>query len=286
MIRFDVWQSSRVEAMVSRAAASVLAGLCVALSVAQAGAARTSAAIDEALRAGGFYAGPHPAMQAAAGVHGLRSDSLGRRSLRIGDRGADVAELQLALAWQGFPSGTIDARFGSQLLSALTGFQRGAGLPADGVAGPTTMSALRQAPPRSRLLLAWPLLAPVGDRFGPRGDRFHEGIDLLAPFGTEVIAAAAGRVAWAGLRAGGWGKLVTLANGHRLRTMYAHLSRIDVKVGQWVSGGQVIGRVGQSGDATAPHLHFEVRVGDGAIDPLSVLVTLPTALRDLTLRKP
>ena len=272
--------------MVPRAAASVLAGLCVALSVAQAGAARTSAAIDEALRAGGFYAGPHPAMDAAAAVHGSRGVSLGRRRLRIGDRGADVAELQLALAWQGFPSGTIDARFGSQLLSALTRFQRGAGLPVDGAAGPTTISALRREPPRSPLLLAWPLLAPVGDRFGPRGHRFHEGIDLLAPFGTEVIAAAPGRVAWAGPRAGGWGKLVTLANGHRLRTMYAHLSRIDVKVGQWVSGGQVIGRVGQSGDATAPHLHFEVRVGDGAIDPLSVLVTLPTALRDLTLGKP
>lgn len=267
--------------MVSRAAVSVLAGLCVALFVAQVGAARTSAAIDEALRAGGFYAGPHPVMQAVASVH----HPLGRRRLRFGDSGADVAELQLALAWQGFPSGTTDARFGSQLLSALTRFQRGAGLPADGVAGTTTMSALRQAPPRSRLLLAWPLLAPVGDRFGPRGHRFHEGVDLLAPFGTDVIAAAPGRVAWAGLRAGGWGKLVTLANGHGLRTMYAHLSHVDVKVGQWVSGGQVIGRVGRSGDATAPHLHFEVRVGDGAIDPLSALVPLPAALRDLTLRK-
>ena len=53
----------------------------------------------------------------------------------------------------------------------------------------------------------------------------------------EVIAAAPGRVAWAGPRAGGWGKLVTIAHGHGVRTMYAHLSAVEVKVGEWVAGG-------------------------------------------------
>jgi murein DD-endopeptidase MepM/ murein hydrolase activator NlpD len=56
--------------------------------------------------------------------------------------------------------------------------------------------------------------------------------------------------------------------------MYAHLSVADVKVGQWVAGGTVLGRVGATGDATGPHLHFEVRVGNAAVDPLDVLVPL------------
>src|SRR5262249_27147154 len=126
--------------------------------------------------------------------------------------------------------------------------------------------------PRSPILLGWPLLAPVGDGFGPRGDAFHAGIDLLAPAGTPVIAGTAGRVTWAAPRAGGWGKLVTIAHAGGVRTMYAHLSRIDVRVGQFVSGGTVIGLVGATGDATGPHLHFEVRLHGAAIDPLTALV--------------
>jgi murein DD-endopeptidase MepM/ murein hydrolase activator NlpD len=57
--------------------------------------------------------------------------------------------------------------------------------------------------------------------------------------------------------------------------MYAHLSAVDVTVGQWVAGGPLLGRVGATGDATGPHLHFEVRVGNAAIDPLRALVPLP-----------
>ena len=123
----------------------------------------------------------------------------------------------------------------------------------------------------------WPLLAPVGDGFGPRGERFHAGIDLIAPAGTEVMAAGPGLVTWAGKRTGGWGKLVTVAHGRGVRTMYAHLSTIDVKVGDWISGGTVVGRVGATGDATGPHLHFEVRVNGAAIDPLRALVPLVRA---------
>ena len=90
-----------------------------------------------------------------------------------------------------------------------------------------------------------------------------------------MIAAAPGWVTWAGPRAGGWGKLVTLAHGHEVRTFYAHLSTVEVTVGQWVAGGTVLGRVGATGDATGPHLHFEVRIGNAAIDPLGALVRLP-----------
>ena len=64
--------------------------------------------------------------------------------------------------------------------------------------------------------------------------------------------------------------------GRGVRTLYAHLSRIDVTVGEWISGGTVIGQVGATGDATGPHLHFEVHINGAAINPLRALVPLPT----------
>jgi murein DD-endopeptidase MepM/ murein hydrolase activator NlpD len=201
--------------------------------------------------------------------------------LHVGKHGAAVRELQLALAWRGFPSGTIDGRFGPRLESALRRFQRATGLRADGVAGSATIASLRTAPRRLGVPLGWPLLAPVGDTFGRRGDRFHAGIDLVAAAGTPVLAAGAGRVTWAGTRAGGWGKLVTVAHVDGVRTMYAHLSAILVRVGDWIAGGTVIGRVGSTGHATGPHLHFEVRVDGAAVDPLRALVTIPPGARTL-----
>ena len=254
-------------------AASLLAVSCIALGVAATASARPqAAALDCALRAGGFYAGPDRTTNVDSITSGRRL--LGSRSLRRGETGWDVAELQLALAWQGFPSGAVDGRFGGRLAFALAHFQRRAGLVADAVAGPATIRALRRQPPSAAVPLVWPLRVPVGDGFGPRDGRFHEGVDLPAPTGTDVIAAAPGRVAWAGPRAGGWGKLVTIAHGHGVRTMYAHLSAVEVQVGEWVAGGTVLGRVGATGDATGPHLHFEVRVDGGAIDPLRALVRL------------
>jgi murein DD-endopeptidase MepM/ murein hydrolase activator NlpD len=88
-------------------------------------------------------------------------------------------------------------------------------------------------------------------------------------------------VTWAGTRAGGWGKLVTVAHVDGVRTMYAHLSAILVRVGDWIAGGTVIGRVGSTGHATGPHLHFEVRIHGAAVDPLRSLVTIPAGARTL-----
>jgi murein DD-endopeptidase MepM/ murein hydrolase activator NlpD len=210
-----------------------------------------------------------------------QGSAAGLGTLRLGEHGRAVRELQLELAWRGFPSGAIDARFGQQLAGAVRRFQRAVHLRADGVAGPATIALLRGAPRWTVIPLGWPLLAPVGDPFGPRGDRFHAGIDLPAPTGTPVLAAAAGRVTWAGLRDGGWGELVTIAHVDGVRTMYAHLSTIDVHIGEWIAGGTVIGRVGSTGDATGPHLHFEVRADGAAIDPLRALVNIPAAVRAL-----
>jgi murein DD-endopeptidase MepM/ murein hydrolase activator NlpD len=192
---------------------------------------------------------------------------LGSRLLTRGSRGWDVTELQFLLAWHGFPSGALDGRFGDHVEGALRRFQRFAGLPVDGVAGSACFAALRLPPPRIPIALSPPIDAPAGDGFGPRGDRFHAGVDYAAPFGTPARAAAAGRVTWVGVRAG-WGLLVTVAHGDRVRTLYAHLSTATVRLGDTVRAGQVVGLVGATGDATGPHLHYEVRVGGAAVDPL------------------
>jgi murein DD-endopeptidase MepM/ murein hydrolase activator NlpD len=78
-------------------------------------------------------------------------------------------------------------------------------------------------------------------------------------------------VTFAGWSAGGWGYLVAIAHSNGVRTLYAHLSRVSVRVGQRVAAGQRVGRVGASGYATGPHLHFEVRLRGAAVDPLPAL---------------
>jgi murein DD-endopeptidase MepM/ murein hydrolase activator NlpD len=196
---------------------------------------------------------------------------LGSRPLTRGAAGWDVAALQFLLAWHGFPSATFDGGLGVHTEKALLRFQRWAGLPVDGVAGATTIAALRKTPATCPIPLAWPLQAPVGDPFGPRGNRFHAGIDLIAPRGTPVQAAASGRVTFAGTAAGGWGKLVVVLHSGGVRTFYAHLSAIDVRRGQPISTGDRLGLVGATGDATGPHLHFEVRLRAAAVDPRSAL---------------
>jgi murein DD-endopeptidase MepM/ murein hydrolase activator NlpD len=198
--------------------------------------------------------------------------TLGSRPLRRGLVGWDVAALEFQLALHGFPSGTFDGVFGPRVETALQRYQEWAGLGVDGIAGPSTLGALTAEPAAAPLPLAWPLAQPVlGDPFGPRGDRFHSGIDLPAPSGTPVYAARSGQIVYAGWRAGGWGFLVTIAHGSGERTMYAHLSRIDVRVGVWVAQGVRVGLVGATGDATGPHLHFEVRFRGAAVDPLPSL---------------
>jgi len=119
----------------------------------------------------------------------------------------------------------------------------------------------------------WPVDGPVTSVFGtPRahGRRAHTGIDIAAPAGTAVLAARAGRVTFAG-RKGSYGRLVVLDHGRGFASWYAHLSRIAVRPGQHVEAGAVIGRVGTTGNATGPHLHFEIRRRGRPLDPLVFL---------------
>jgi murein DD-endopeptidase MepM/ murein hydrolase activator NlpD len=210
-----------------------------------------------------------PTTRTALGRRGR--PSLGSRTLSRGASGWDVAALQFKLAWHGFPSGMIDGGYGSHVAAAVSRFQSFAGLPADGVAGQSTIRALQSPIPRSPIWLVHPLRPRITDRFGPRGSRFHTGIDYPAPSGTPVASAGRGQVTSAGWDPGGYGNLVVIEHPQGVRSMYAHLSGIDVRRGQSVAAGSRIGRVGSTGFSTGPHLHFELRLRGAAIDPLSAL---------------
>jgi murein DD-endopeptidase MepM/ murein hydrolase activator NlpD len=125
-------------------------------------------------------------------------------------------------------------------------------------------------PPSGGGRLGWPVSGPVTSGFGPRWGRMHEGIDIAVPEGTPVRAAAAGTVIYVGWL-GGYGNLVVLDHGGGLSTAYAHNSSFAVSVGQSVAAGEVVAYSGNTGNSSGPHVHFEVRVGGSAVDPLGYL---------------
>jgi lipoprotein NlpD len=118
--------------------------------------------------------------------------------------------------------------------------------------------------------LRWPVDGTITSRFGTREGRAHDGIDIGAPKGTDVRAAAAGEVVFSA-RHGGYGNLVVVRHADGLVTVYAHHSVNLVRKGQSVSPGQIIAKVGDSGRASGPHLHFEVRQGVEPQNPLRFL---------------
>jgi murein DD-endopeptidase MepM/ murein hydrolase activator NlpD len=142
-------------------------------------------------------------------------------------------------------------------------------------APPTTNNAGGGPPPGIAVSLSYPLPGyPIVSKYGWRVHpilgvrKLHEGIDIWAPEGTPIKAAAGGVVVWAGPR-GGYGNAVIIDHGSGVGTVYAHQSSVAVAAGQSVSRGQVIGYVGHTGLAGGPHLHFEVRVGGRTYDPLA-----------------
>lgn len=116
----------------------------------------------------------------------------------------------------------------------------------------------------------WPIssdAAVISSSYGaPRGRSTHQGIDLSAPAGTPVRATADGRVTFAG-RSGSFGRLVVIDHGHGWETRFAHLKRIKVEKGEKVKRGALVGTVGKSGNASGPHLHYEIRLQDRPVDP-------------------
>ena len=143
----------------------------------------------------------------------------------------------------------------------------------DGAAAPPALAMVGAG----HMPLRWPLATGrivVGSPFGTREGRPHEGIDLPAPVGTPVFAAADGRVAYAGNGIRGYGNMVVVRHGGDLLTVYAHNSVLLVAPGQPVRAGDRIALVGQSGHATGPHLHFEVRAGQIPRNPMGFLPRL------------
>lgn len=143
---------------------------------------------------------------------------------------------------------------------------RAAARRAAGIVGPET------APGQ----LAWPVTGTITSPFGMRpnpfggGAEFHQGLDIAAPMGTTVTAAASGVVLSAGWY-GGYGNYILIDHGGGMSTGYGHLSQIFVSSGQQVQKGQAIGAVGSTGMSTGPHLHFEVRIGGKPTDPAAYL---------------
>jgi lipoprotein NlpD len=117
----------------------------------------------------------------------------------------------------------------------------------------------------------WPVDGEIISRFGYRHGHQHDGIDIRAPKGTRVYAAEAGRVIHADATLEGYGKMIVIKHTGHLYSVYAHNSRLLVHPGEFVEKGQAIAEVGQSGNATTPHLHFEIRTDQTPHDPLGYL---------------
>jgi murein DD-endopeptidase MepM/ murein hydrolase activator NlpD len=143
-----------------------------------------------------------------------------------------------------------------------------------GLASPAGVSGPAGIPTGAPLHL--PVDARVSSVFGPRThpvtgtQRLHAGIDLAAPTGTPIGAAAGGTVSFAGVR-GGYGNLVIVDHGDGTETRYAHQHTIGVRAGQTVAAGDVLGTVGSTGQSTGPHLHFELRRDGTPVDPAPLL---------------
>ena len=130
----------------------------------------------------------------------------------------------------------------------------------------------------------WPLTGPIIRGYDPPNSPYgagHRGIDIAAPFGTPVRAAGDGVVSWAGQN-GEYGNHVAIDHGDGMVTTYSHLRGIaaDLRAGERVRQGQVVGFVGQTGLATGPHLHFALFVNQLYMNPLTARVTLRRSVRN------
>jgi murein DD-endopeptidase MepM/ murein hydrolase activator NlpD len=169
---------------------------------------------------------------------GKREDALAKIKDREQQLDGDVSDLQAKIAAQLAPTGALPA-------GPIRGTSSG---------------------------LIWPVNGPIVSGFGWRfgGAEFHGGVDIAVPAGTPIRAAAAGTVAIAGW-VGGYGNYTCIDHSGGLSTCYGHQESIAVSTGQQVSQGQVIGYSDCTGHCFGPHVHFEVRVGGKAVDPMGYL---------------
>ena len=168
------------------------------------------------------------------------------------------------------------------IIQAFTQQQHDARAPVTTAAGsapvPVPFAPVRPAvplaqPPTPLPAASLPVSQHVTSGFGWRHDpltgetRFHKGVDLRAAYGQPVASVAAGRVVQAGPQ-GGYGLSVVVEHGSGIRTRYAHLSEVTVRQGDAVTDGETVGKAGQYGRSTGPHLHFEILAGGRPVDPV------------------
>ena len=122
-----------------------------------------------------------------------------------------------------------------------------------------------------KLDFVWPVEGKIVDLFEESEDKRHQGIDISSTLGTPIRAASAGKVIYSNNTIKGYGNLIILRHSDEYVTVYAHNQENIIEEGMWVEREQIIGKVGKTGRATGPHLHFEIRRNNKAVDPLPYL---------------
>jgi len=122
-----------------------------------------------------------------------------------------------------------------------------------------------------KLDFIWPVEGKISDVFEEAESRRHQGVDISSPLGTPIKASHAGMVIYSNNTIKGYGNLIILRHSEEYVTVYAHNHVNLVEEGTWVEKGQIIGKVGQTGKASGPHLHFEIRRNNRALDPMLFL---------------
>ena len=122
-----------------------------------------------------------------------------------------------------------------------------------------------------KLDFIWPIEGKVSDVFEEVEDRRHQGIDISSPLGTPIRASHNGMVIYSNNTIKGYGNMIILRHSEEYVTIYAHNQVNLVEEGTWVEKGQFIGKVGQTGRASGPHLHFEIRKNNKTLDPMLFL---------------
>ena len=193
----------------------------------------------------------------------IRQLGLDPRTVMVADEQAQGGPLEMLASDR---NGALDPRFERLVLSLarMSALERG-------------LSEIPQVMPAD--------MRGISSGFGYRRDPFsgraamHAGLDFRAPIGSPIHAAADGRVSFVGTQSG-YGNTVEISHGNGMITRYAHMSRFAARVGQEVRAGDVIGRIGNTGRSTGPHLHFEVRINGRAVNPRPFLEIAPDVLEE------
>ncbi|MFC3096612.1 M23 family metallopeptidase [Alteraurantiacibacter palmitatis] len=193
----------------------------------------------------------------------IRSLGLDPRAVMVRDEAAMGGPLQML---RSDSNGSLDPRFErlALSLSRMSALERG-------------LDEIPQVMPAD--------MRSISSGFGYRRDPFtgraamHSGLDFRGPIGAPIHAAADGRVSFVGTKAG-YGKVVEITHGNGMMTRYAHMSRWDARAGQQVSAGEVIGRIGNTGRSTGPHLHFEVHINGRPVNPRPFLESASNVLEE------